>query len=318
MREGERTFRLRVLALAAVMAVSVTFVSASAAQSRSSRAATAAHFKRDLLGNLVPDVRAAAAIIYNPTTNQVIWEENSYAQRPVASLTKIMTAVTFIADNPDLDHRVTVTRSDVRNASVTYLRSGDVVSWDTVLHLALIASDNAAARVLARTSKGGTTAFVTRMNGMAKLLGLTSTHYADPAGLDARSVSSAYDISQLIGLAVTDQRLGPIMRTQEYTAHTTRRAFTVHSTNKLLGTDVDVRGGKTGFISKAGYCLATLLQMPQGSQVAVVILGAANSALRFAEARHLFDWVVGQAEGPVGDDGGGRLVPDSFPSTPIR
>ena len=88
------------------------------------------------------------------------------------------------------------------------------------------------------------------------------------------------------------------MRTAEYEVHDEPAGrFTIHSTNKLLGTDVDVRGGKTGFISKAGYCLATLLQVPQGSQVAVVVLGAANSTTRFWEARHLFNWVVGRSAG---------------------
>jgi D-alanyl-D-alanine carboxypeptidase len=87
------------------------------------------------------------------------------------------------------------------------------------------------------------------------------------------------------------------MRTAQFDVETSRRDFTIHSTNKLLGTDVDVVGGKTGFISKAGYCLATLLQVPQGSQVAVVVLGAANSAMRFWETRHLFDWAVGRTQG---------------------
>ena len=141
------------------------------------------------------------------------------------------------------------------------------------------------------------------MNEMAAQLGLTNTHYADPSGLDVEQ--------RLVGLRhVAPDRvrrvgraLGPIMRTRRVRgAHERRGRFTIHSTNKLLGTDVDVRGGKTGFISKAGYCLATLLQVPQGSQVAVVVLGAANSATRFWEARHLFNWVVGRAQGMVGGD----------------
>jgi D-alanyl-D-alanine endopeptidase (penicillin-binding protein 7) len=171
-----------------------------------------------------------------------------------------------------------------------------------LLHLTLIASDNAAARALARTAEGGTAAFVGRMNEMAVHLGLTSTHYFDPSGLVADNVSSAYDMSHLIAFAASDARLGPIMRTAEYTVRTPSREIAIHSTNKLLSTDIDVRGGKTGFISKAGYCLATLLQIPQGSQVAVVVLGAANSATRFWEARHLFNWVVGKAQGIIGTD----------------
>ena len=92
------------------------------------------------------------------------------------------------------------------------------------------------------------------------------------------------------------------MRTSEYQVQTSQRAIAVHSTNHLLGTGIDVVGGKTGFISKAGYCLATLLRIPQGPQVAVVVLGAANSTARFWEARHLFNWVVGRSQGLVGGE----------------
>jgi serine-type D-Ala-D-Ala endopeptidase (penicillin-binding protein 7) len=259
-------------------------------------------YKRDLLGNQIPDIRAAAAIVFDPQTNEVLWEQNAHDQRSIASLTKMMTAVTFIADDPDLDQVVAVTPADLRNASVTHLKSGDKINYRELLHLTLIASDNAAARVLARTSEGGTAAFVARMNEMAVNLGLTTTSYADPSGLDARNVSSAYDISHLISFAGADPKLGPIMRTQEYVARTAARQIPIHSTNRLLnpgalGTGMDVLGGKTGFISKAGYCLATLLRVPQGPQVAVVVLGAANSTTRFWEARHLFNWVVGRWTG---------------------
>jgi len=257
-------------------------------------------FKKDMLGNLIPDVRAAAAIVFNPQTNEVLWEENSHDQRPIASLTKLMTAVTFLADEPDLNRKVKVVASDVRNASVTYLRSGESIALGDVLHLTLIASDNGAARVLARTAEGGTKAFLVRMNQMAMQLGLTSSHYADPSGLDARNVSSAYDLSHLIAFASQNEQLASVMRKTSYEVHTNRRTVKIKSTNRLLGTGVDVVAGKTGFIRKAGYCLATLIQIPHGSQVAVVVLGASSSTIRFAEARHLFNWVVGRTNGPVG------------------
>lgn len=254
-------------------------------------------YKRDLLGNVVPHVRAAAAIIYDPQTGAVLWEENMHDQRSIASLTKLMTAVTFLADSPDFSQQVAVTRADTRGASVTYLKAGERISHGDLLHLTLIASDNAAARVLARTSEGGTAAFLARMNTTATSLGLTNTHFADPSGLDSRNVSSAYDISQLVAYAASDERLSRIMQMPTYQGRTSRRTFTVRSTNRLLGSDVAVLGGKTGFIRKAGYCLATLVQVPGGPQVAVVVLGAANSNLRFAEARHLFKWVVARTQG---------------------
>ncbi len=275
---------------------------------RVERDAMTPHYKRDMLGNQVPDVRAAAAIVFDPQTNAVLWEQNGHERRSIASITKLMTALTFVSDEPDLDQVVAVTAADMRNASTTYLRAGDKLSYRDLLHLALIPSDNAAARVLARTSEGGTVAFVAKMNEMAASLGLTNSTYADPSGLDAGNMASAYDTSHLISFVAADPVLGPIVRTHEYVAQSkTRGPIPIHSTNRLLadtplGNGVDVVGAKTGFIAKAGYCLATLLRMPQGPQVAVVVLGATNSTTRFWEARHLFNWVVGRNAGLIGGD----------------
>jgi D-alanyl-D-alanine endopeptidase (penicillin-binding protein 7) len=254
-------------------------------------------YKVDAGGDLVPDVHAAAAIIYNPETNQVLWEENSQSQRSIASITKVMTATVFLENNPDLAQPVTMARSDVFQASTTHLRANDKVTADDLLHLLLIASDNAAARALARVSPFGSDGFIRRMNEKAEELGLQSTHYADPSGLLSENVSSAYDMARLITHASQDERIAAIMRTFEYTVYTGRRPITFHSTNHLLGrTDVEVRAGKTGFISKAGYCLATVLRLPQSSQdVAVVVFGARSNAGRFMESRNLFNWVSSKA-----------------------
>jgi serine-type D-Ala-D-Ala endopeptidase (penicillin-binding protein 7) len=255
-------------------------------------------FKVDASGDLVPDVRAAAAIVYNPETNEVLWESNSQDQRSIASITKVMTATVFLENNPDVTQPVTMQRSDVFQASTTHLRANDQVSVDDLLHLLLIASDNAAARALARVSPYGSDGFVHRMNEKAEELGLQSTHYADPSGLLSENVSSAYDMARLITHVSSDERIASIMRTSEFTVVTARhRVVPFHSTNHLLGrSDVDVRAGKTGFITKAGYCLATLLRLPtSGQQVAVVVLGARSNAGRFMESQNLFNWVTTKA-----------------------
>jgi D-alanyl-D-alanine endopeptidase (penicillin-binding protein 7) len=254
-------------------------------------------FKLDANGALVPDIRAEAAIIYNPETGEVLWEENSQNQRSIASITKIMTAAVFLENSPDLSETVVVQRPDVRRASTTYIRAGNKLTTGDLLHLLLIASDNAAARVLARVSPHGSQGFIDRMNAKALELGLTNTHYADPSGLLAANVSSAYDMARLIAYVAGDERISAIMRKQEYSIPMGRRAITVRSTNQLVRQgDVDVLGGKTGFITKAGYCLATLLQLPQGGpQVAVVVLGAKSNAGRFWETRHLFNWLSSKA-----------------------
>jgi D-alanyl-D-alanine endopeptidase (penicillin-binding protein 7) len=254
-------------------------------------------YKVDAAGDLVPDVRAAAAIIYDPNTNQILWEENGQSQRSIASITKVMTATVFLEGSPDLTQPVSIARSDVYQASTTHLRANDKVTPDDLLHLLLIASDNAAARALARISTQCSEGFIARMNEKAAELGLESTHYADPSGLLSENTSTAYDMARLITHASQDERISSIMRMNEYTVYSGKRPITFRSTNHLLRRgDVDVRAGKTGFISKAGYCLATVLRLPQsGQDVAVVVFGARSNAGRFMESRNLMNWVSSKA-----------------------
>jgi D-alanyl-D-alanine endopeptidase (penicillin-binding protein 7) len=268
---------------------------------RVTRDAMQPRFKLDTLtGTMVPDIRAAAAIILDPKSGQILWQENAQDKRSIASITKVMTAVVFLEDNPDLSQETTIERGDVYAASTTYLRANDRISYDELLHLTLIASDNAAARALARSSHGGTATFVERMNSKAIELGLESTSFTDPSGLKPENVSSAYDLSRLIAFAAADERISPIMRTAEYKVTTNRRIIPIHSTNRLvMDGDIDVMGGKTGFISKAGHCLATLLRLPTGNEIAVVVLGASSNPGRFWETRHLFNWFSERASSMV-------------------
>jgi len=274
----------------------------AAANAKAVREAKEPHFKFDETGALVPDIRAEAAIIYDPRTGQVLWEQNSQAERSIASITKVMTAAVVLENPADLETPVVIQRSDVYRASTTYIRAGDRVTKDDLLHLLLIGSDNAAARVLARTSALGTDGFIRRMNERAAELGLESTEYVDPAGLFNANVSSAYDMARLISFASGNERMAAIMRTPQYSIDAGRRRITVSSTNQLVKTgDVDVQAGKTGFIRNAGYCLATLLRLPNsGGEVAVVVLGAKSNAGRFWETRHLFNWLSAKAEDLLG------------------
>jgi D-alanyl-D-alanine carboxypeptidase len=116
-------------------------------------------------------------------------------------------------------------------------------------------------------------------------------------------MASAYDISRLIAFSATDERIAPIMRKAEYTVTTSRRTVKIHSTNRMLG-QVDVQGGKTGFIRNSGYCFATLLRLPQGKDIAVVVLGAKSSTARWIETRHLFNWMSDKAKALIGQPEG--------------
>ena len=292
----------KITATARARARAARIRAARAKASRSSRALAEAktpRFRTDEAGNIVPELRAAAAIIYDPATGKVLYEENSQDERSIASITKVMTAIVFLETANDLNEEVQIVRSDTLRASTTYLRTNDRVRLSDLLHLLLIPSDNAAARALARLSPLGYEGFIARMNQKADDLGLNHTAYTDPSGLYADNISSAYDMARLISFAAEDDRIGPIMRTPEYSFRTVPaarrpgRVVTVRSTNQILRNgDMDVLGGKTGFISKAGYCLATLLKMPSGGpSLAVVVLGATSNLGRFWETRHLMTWL---------------------------
>lgn len=245
----------------------------------------------DASGLPAPRLRAAAAVIYDPASHEILWESDSFSRRPIASITKVMTALVFLEGQPDLDADVVVSRRDVRRASTTYLRRGERVALYDLLHLALVASDNAAARVLARVSPWGTRGFVERMNGKAAELGLRDTAFADPSGLDGGNVSTAYDVSRLITRATRQPVVSTIMRKQSHAAETSRRRLRVRNTNKLLRGGLLVHGGKTGYIDASGYCLATVVKLPGRGPLSIVVLGAGSNSSRFREVRRLADWV---------------------------
>lgn len=276
----------------------------SAALAREARDLATPRFRLDDAGREVPAPRAAAAIIYDPETNEVLFEDHGLEVRSLASITKVMTSLVALESFTDATQVVKVTRPDVTAASTTHLRNGYEVSIDELMHLLLIGSDNAAARVLARTSPAGSEGFIARMNEKARELGLTQTHFEDPSGLLSGNVSSAFDIARLISYAAADERIGSIMRMAEYNFVPGKRNVHVNSTNRLVRQgELDVLGGKTGFISSSGYCLATLIRLPQsGRQVAMVVLGARSNAARFAETRHLFNWLNASTAATVTGD----------------
>ena len=237
-----------------------------------------------------PRLRAQAAMIYNPITHEVLWESDGYARRPIASITKVMTALVFLDETPDLTRDVVVSRRDVRRANTTYLRSGERIELGDLLHLALVASDNAAARVLARVSPWGTEGFVEQMNLKARELGLRSTSFADPSGLDKQNLSTPYDIVRMISHATESSTIVTIMQKNSYGFRTSRRAVTVRNTNRLLRGRLNVIGGKTGYIDASGYCLAAVVRDSNLGPLSVVVLGARSNSGRFSEIGRLADW----------------------------
>ncbi len=236
-------------------------------------------------------LRAEAAVVYNAETHEIVWGVGEQKQRPIASITKVMTALVTLDLQIDLERDVVVSARDVRRASTTYLRRRERVTLDNLMHLALIASDNAAARVLARASGLGTKEFVQAMNRKAAELGLQNTQFVDPSGLHEDNLSTPYDVARLITVASREPVIARIMRNRTYRLRTSRRGLTIRNTNRLLRGRYSIEAGKTGYIDEAGYCLATVVKLPGKDPLAVVVLGASSNSGRFREVRRLVDWV---------------------------
>ena len=130
------------------------------------------------------------------------------------------------------------------------------------------------------------------MNRKAEEMGLRSTSFADPSGLNKNNLSTPYDLSRLISHAIEQSQIATIMRKESYRLMTSRRRLTVRNTNRLLKGRLDVMGGKTGYIDASGYCLAAVVNIPDAGVLSVVVLGARSNSGRFSEVRRLADWVT--------------------------
>jgi D-alanyl-D-alanine endopeptidase (penicillin-binding protein 7) len=287
------TFLLALLAGTATMAEAATHknthrrtVVARSHTKAAARARTTHARRRGRRAPPVGGVYARNAILIDPSTGQVLFEKNSASQVPIASLTKLMTALVFLEQKPDLSRAVEVTPSELSGAGHTQLRRGEIVTLRDLLHMSLMCSDNVATRVIARESGLSHDDYVARMNRKAQELGLNGSRFTEFTGLDERNVSTAADVARMLHAAAHDPLIQSITTTREYEFRTERRVHAIRNTDRLLYGHWDVLGGKTGFIQEAGYCFATWIRS-QGRDLIAVVLGAPTNATRFADAVRL-------------------------------
>jgi D-alanyl-D-alanine endopeptidase (penicillin-binding protein 7) len=235
-------------------------------------------------------VYARNAILLDPLTGEVLFEKNASRSVPIASLSKLMTALVFLEQKPDLDKQVTVRTEELAGAGHTQLRRGEVVPLGELLHMSLMCSDNCATRVIALESGIAPDEFIGRMNTKSIELGLTGTRFVEFTGLNEHNVSTASDVARLLHAAANEPLIAEITTTRSYDFHTARRWHTIGNTNRLLYGRYEVLGGKTGFIQPAGYCFATWVRA-QGRDLIAVVLGAPTNATRFADAVRLIQKV---------------------------
>jgi len=253
---------------------------------------TTHHHRRSARHHAPPEggVYARNAILLDPLTGEVLFEKNASRSVPIASLSKLMTALVFLEQKPDLDKQVTVNTQELSGAGHTQLRRGEVVPLGELLHMSLMCSDNCATRVIALESGLTPDDFIARMNTKSIELGLTGTRFVEFTGLNEHNVSTAADIARLLHAAANEPLLAEITTTRSYDFHTARRWHTIGNTNRLLYGRYEVLGGKTGFTRPAGYCFATWVRA-QGRDLIAVVLGAPTNATRFADAVRLIQKV---------------------------
>lgn len=231
-------------------------------------------------------VYARHAIMVDPASGEVLFEKDAARSAPIASITKLMTAIVFLEQDPDLERFAEVTRAELTGGGHTQLRNRERVRLGDLLHMSLMVSDNVATRVLARESGLAPDDFMAAMNRKALELGMTHTRFVETTGLDERNVSTAADVARLLQAAAETPRIHAISTSRQHEFRSATRPHAIGNTNRFLYGRYEVVGGKTGFISEAGYCLTTWIRT-QGRDLIAVVLGAPTAATRFADVQRM-------------------------------
>jgi len=255
------------------------------------------------------DLKSSVALVVNQDTDEVLFEKNTHAVLPIASITKLMTALVTVDANLPLDEELTVTKSEVVRANVrSNLRPGMKMTRDTALHLALMSSENRAAQLLGRTYPGGLELFVEAMNAKARLLGMSDSHFTDPTGLSPDNRSSANDLVRLVKAAYEHEVIREYSISGELALPVGKRMVRYGNTNRLTANpDWDIGLQKTGYISAAGRCLV-MQAVVEGQRVVMVLLDSVGKYSRIGDAQRIRHWLASKRLGSADDDSGSKAL----------
>lgn len=239
------------------------------------------------------DLDSNAALVLDPVTSEVLFDKNSDVVLPIASITKLMTALVVVESGQDMDEVLTVTSDDIDRLKHTSsrLRVGSRLTRANMLHIALMSSENRAASALGRHYPGGLNAFVAAMNAKAQALGMTHTHYVEPTGLSSQNVSSARDLAKLVKAAQRYPIIREYSTNREYEVDPGGRSLQYRNSNRLIANPQwDIVLQKTGYISEAGRCL--VMQARIGDRpIVMVFLDAKGRFSRAADAGRIRKWL---------------------------
>lgn len=241
----------------------------------------------------VPTLSSAAFVVANHRTGEVISERNGNRVMPIASLTKLMTALVVLDANLRLNEMLTVTNADIDRIKGTgsRLAIGSRLSRAEMLHIALMSSENRAASALARHYPGGQRAFVEAMNAKARMLGMWNTRYADSTGLNPHNVSTAQDLAKLAAAAASYPLIRQYSTDEQSYVRTNKRQLHYLNSNRLIREGQwEFTLSKTGYIREAGRCLVLGTKVNR-EPVIMVLLNAETTNDRVADAKRIKTWL---------------------------
>jgi D-alanyl-D-alanine endopeptidase (penicillin-binding protein 7) len=240
------------------------------------------------------DLKSAVALVVDQETNQVLLSKNADAVLPIASLTKLMTALVVVESRQSLEEPVSIDQADLdltaNNRS--RLAMGTALPRGEMLQLALMASENRAASALSRHYPGGMPAFVAAMNARAASLGMHDTNYVEPTGLSSDNRSSARDLSVLVRAVSAHKLIRDLSTTHDAQVAVGARQVQFRNTNRLVSDPSwDIGLQKTGYIAAAGRCLVMQAQLA-GRKLTMVLLDSAGKYSRLGDAERIRQWLM--------------------------
>jgi serine-type D-Ala-D-Ala endopeptidase (penicillin-binding protein 7) len=245
------------------------------------------------------ELKSSVALVIDQETNQVLFSKNSQAVLPIASITKLMTALVVTEANLPADEVLTITQDDVdtEKHSGSRLAVGTQLTRGDMLHLALMSSENRAANALGRHYPGGLPAFVEAMNRKAAELKMLDTRYVEPTGLSSRNQSSAHDLTLLVKEAYQHPLIRELSTSRETQVAIGKRQLQFRNTNGLIRNPTwEIGLQKTGYISEAGRCVVMQAQLA-GRKLIMVLLDSAGSYSRMGDAERIRKWITAGGAG---------------------
>jgi len=238
-------------------------------------------------------ISAVSAASMDKNSGIILWQKNSSEKRSIASITKLMTALVFLDHNPGWDSQITMESADEVSGGTNHILTSEVVTVHDLFYTALIASDNAAARALARSTGLSEKEFIKQMNIKAKQLFLKDTSFEGITGLQDNNQSTAIDILSLAKVAFDNQYINDAVSRSVYNFQAiSGENHKIDSTNKLFNSFLDIKAGKTGFTNAAGYCLVAEVGDEYGNNIISVVLGSDTHDGRFQDLKILSAWVL--------------------------